>query len=193
MHWTERQRAKVNVAEELRRQGWALFGYHEDRSDPMTDYFAPASWDGVAEKDGYVVVVDVSKANNYVLARSGGHHTQRQVRGDDCTHCRGSGLEPGGWTYEQAKADPREYNRTWTRHGVALLPNVVSPLHFDDKGRQKCTQCNGQGHTWKLEPYVEPWPTYQPNPKGRLWHAEKDGRICNFTHKFAALAGICFQ
>jgi len=177
MHWTERQRAKVNIGEELRRRGWTLFGYHEDRSDAMTDYYSPASWDGVAEKDGYVVVVDVSKANNYVLSRSGGRQTQRQARGDDCPHCHGSGLEPDGWTLEQAQADPRGFNRTWTGQGVALLPDVVSPLHFDGQGRQKCTTCHGQGHTWKLEPCVEPWPTFQHCPTGRLWHVEKDGHI----------------
>ena len=177
MHWTERQRARVAIGLALHSRGWKLYGFHEDRSDPMTDYYAPASWDGVAEKDGYVVVVDVSKANNYVLSRSGGHQTQRQARGDDCAHCRGSGLEPDGWAYEQAKADPRGFNRTWTGQGVALLPNVVSPLHFDEQGRQKCTKCSGQGHTWKLEPYVEPWPTFQHCPASRLWHVEKEGRI----------------
>ena len=177
MHWTERQRAKVNIGEELRRRGWTLFGYHEDRSDAMTDYYSPASWDGVAEKDGYVVVVDVSKSNNYVLSRSGGRQTQRQARGDDCTHCHGSGLEPDGWTFEQAQADPRGFNRTWTGQGVALLPDVVSPLHFDEQGHQKCTKCSGQGHTWKLEPCVEPWPTFGPNPPSRLWHVEKGGCI----------------
>ena len=177
MHWTERQRARVAIGLTLRSRGWHLYGFHEDRSDAMTDYYAPASWDGVAEKDGYIVVVDVSKSNNYVLSRSGGRQTQRQARGDDCTHCQGSGLQPDGWTYEQAQADPRGFNRTWTGQGVALLPDVVSPLHFDGQGRQKCTTCSGQGHAWKLESCVEPWPTFGANPPSRLWHVEKDDRI----------------
>lgn len=177
MHWTERQRARVAIGLTLQSRGWRLYGFHEDRSDAMTDYYAPASWDGVAEKDGYVVVVDVSKSNNYVLSRSGGRQTQRQARGDDCAHCHGSGLEPDGWTFEQAKADPRGFNRTWTGQGVALLPDLVSPLHFDGQGRQKCATCNGQGHVWKLEPCVEPWPTFGSNPPSRLWHVEKDGRV----------------
>jgi len=61
MHWTERQRARVAIGLTLRSRGWRLYGFHEDRSDAMTDCYAPASWDGVAEKDGYVVVVDVGK------------------------------------------------------------------------------------------------------------------------------------
>ena len=99
------------------------------------------------------------------------------ARGDDCAHCHGSGLEPDGWTFEQAQADPRGFNSTWTGQGVALLPDVVSPLHFDGQGRQKCTTCSGQGHAWKLESCVEPWPTFGANPPSRLWHVEKDGRI----------------
>ena len=144
MHWTERQRARVAIGLALRSRGWKLYGFHEDRSDPMTDYYAPASWDGVAEKDGCVVVVDVSKANNYVLSRSGGRQTQRQARGDDCPHCHGSGLEPDGWTFEQAQADPRGFNHTWTGQGVALLPDVVSPLHFDGQGRQMTVREQGR-------------------------------------------------
>ncbi|MBN1173421.1 MAG: hypothetical protein JXA67_14715, partial [Micromonosporaceae bacterium] len=37
----------------------------------MTDYYAPANWDGIAERDGCVVVVDVSPTNRWVLHRSG--------------------------------------------------------------------------------------------------------------------------
>jgi len=48
MHWTERRKAKAALGLALRARGWTLYGFHEDRSDPMTDYWAPASWDGVA-------------------------------------------------------------------------------------------------------------------------------------------------
>ena len=85
MHWTERRKAKANLGLALRARGWTLYGFHEDRSDPMTDYWAPASWDGVAEKRGYVVVVDVS-AGSSLLKRSGGRSTAKQPQGDDCDH-----------------------------------------------------------------------------------------------------------
>ena len=177
MHWTERRRVITSIGEELRRRGWTLYGWKEDRSDAMTDYYAPASWDGVAEKDGYVAVVDVSKSNSFVLSRSGGHQTQQRVPGEACPHCQGSGKEPDGWTFERAKANPVEFNRSWTKGGVALLPTVVSPLMFDGEGDQKCTACQGVGHGWRLEPVTEPWPTFQANAPGRLWHVERDGRI----------------
>jgi len=85
MHWTERRKAKANLGLALRARGWTLYGFHEDRSDPMTDYWAPASWDGVAEKRGYVVVVDISVGSS-LLKRSGGRSTAKQSQGDDYDH-----------------------------------------------------------------------------------------------------------
>ena len=40
-------------------EGWTVYGYHADHSDSMTDYYDPASWGGVAEKNGYILCVDV--------------------------------------------------------------------------------------------------------------------------------------
>lgn len=50
--------AKVRIASELSGRGWKIYGFKEDESDSMTDYFDPASWSGVATKNGYVLVVD---------------------------------------------------------------------------------------------------------------------------------------
>ena len=85
MHWTERRKAKAALGLALRARGWTLYGFHEDRSDPMTDYWAPASWDGVAEKRGYVVVVDIS-AGSSLLKRSSSRSTAKQPQGDACNH-----------------------------------------------------------------------------------------------------------
>ena len=176
MHWTERRRAKINLGLALRARGWTLYGFHEDRSDPMTDYYAPASWDGVAERCGYVVVVDISPESS-LLKRSGGWRTTKRVQGDDCAHCGASGKEPDGWALEEARANPREFNRSWAREVEALLPDVVNPRLFDADGDQKCTRCSGRGHAWKLEEVTLPWPSFQGNSAHKLWHVEKDGRI----------------
>ena len=85
MHWTERRKAKAALGLALRARGWTLYGFHEDRSDPMTDYWAPASWDGVAEKRGYVVVVDISVGSS-LLKRSGSRSTAKHPQGEDCDH-----------------------------------------------------------------------------------------------------------
>ncbi|MFC2036995.1 hypothetical protein ACFLYD_03350 [Chloroflexota bacterium] len=176
MHWTERRRAKTNLGLALRARGWTLYGFHEDRSDPMTDYHAPASWDGVAERGGYVVVVDISPESS-LLKRSSGWRTTQRVRGDDCAHCGASGKEPDGWALEEARANPHAFNQSWARDVQALLPDVVNPRLFDADGDQKCIHCNGKGHAWKLEEVTLPWPSFQGNSTRKLWHVEKDGRI----------------
>lgn len=176
MHWRERRKAKVSLGLALRDRGWTLYGFHEGRSDPMTDYYAPASWDGVAERGGYVVVVDISPESS-LLKRSGGWRTTKRARGDDCAHCGSSGKEPDGWTLEEARAHPREFNQSWARDVQALLPDVGNPQLFDADGDQKCTRCNGRGHVWKLEEVTLPWPSFQGNLARKLWHVEKNGRI----------------
>lgn len=53
------QDVKVKIAHRLMRMdGWEVFGYHEDASDSMTDYFDPAWWGGIAKKNGFTLVVD---------------------------------------------------------------------------------------------------------------------------------------
>lgn len=60
----EYQDVKVMIAHKLMAMdGWKVYGYHADNSDPMTDYYDPASWGGVAEKNGYIFCVDVYGAS----------------------------------------------------------------------------------------------------------------------------------
>ena len=57
-NWYQKERGKAALADELRKLGWTIHGYTEDRSDARSDYYAPAHWHGVATKDGAVLVVD---------------------------------------------------------------------------------------------------------------------------------------
>jgi len=51
---------KVMIAHKLMNiDGWKVYGYKPDESDGMTDYWSPANWDGVAEKNGYILCVNV--------------------------------------------------------------------------------------------------------------------------------------
>lgn len=43
-------------------EGWKVYGYHADESDNMTSYYSPAYWNGVAEKNGYILCVNVHGA-----------------------------------------------------------------------------------------------------------------------------------
>lgn len=50
----------VMIAHKLMNMdGWKVCGYHADESDSMTDYYSPAYWNGVAEKNGYILCVNV--------------------------------------------------------------------------------------------------------------------------------------
>lgn len=46
----------------MNMEGWKVYGYHADESDSMTDYYSPAYWNGVAEKNGYILCVNVHGA-----------------------------------------------------------------------------------------------------------------------------------
>ena len=60
----EYQDVKVMIAHKLMAMdGWKVYGYKADESDSMTDYWSPASWGGVAEKNGYILCVDVYGAS----------------------------------------------------------------------------------------------------------------------------------
>ena len=39
--------------------GWAVYGYKPDHSDSYTDYYSPEDWSGIAEKNGYILCVNV--------------------------------------------------------------------------------------------------------------------------------------
>lgn len=56
----EYQEVGVMIAHRLMTMdGWKVYGYHADESDSMTDYYSPAYWNGVAEKNGYILCVNV--------------------------------------------------------------------------------------------------------------------------------------
>ena len=57
-NYYQKRDAKIRIQEELRKLGWTIYGYIADQSDSMTDYYCSASWDGIAEKNGYILVVD---------------------------------------------------------------------------------------------------------------------------------------
>jgi hypothetical protein len=56
----QKQRGAVRLARALQERGWAIHGYVPDQSNPMTDYYAPASWFGIATRDDLTVVVGLS-------------------------------------------------------------------------------------------------------------------------------------
>jgi hypothetical protein len=176
------------IGKALEARGWTLYGWSADKSDIMTDYFCPESWDGVATKGDAVACVDV---NDYtVSSRSGGQKLSRPEPDAECPRCHGAQVDPAGWTYQKAKADPRGFNADAAGPNArSLFPDVVSPIPFFGIGpyggeypeggfqHERCRKCSGSGHTFRSVEYVEPWPTFQANPPHRNWHVERGGQI----------------
>lgn len=56
------EKSKVNLSRALEVNGWKIYGYHPDESDSMTDYYCPASWNGIAKKGDFIFVCDNKSA-----------------------------------------------------------------------------------------------------------------------------------
>lgn len=177
-HWTDKRTAVAMLGAEMARRGWKLYGWKEDRSDSMTDYYEPESWRGLAERDGFVLVVDSGPSD------PGGHQPVKSASDvvGACDRCNGTGDDPSGWTYQRAKESPREYNADTCKGTGAFVvfADVVSPLHFRDYGPELCRKCHGGGKVYgnhRMEPDGPRWPEHKGNPKGRAWHVERGGVI----------------
>ena len=62
-NYYEYRDVKVMIAHMLMNmEGWKVYGYKADESDMMVDYWSPADWGGIAEKNGYILCVNVHGA-----------------------------------------------------------------------------------------------------------------------------------
>jgi len=191
---------QANLGKALRALGWTLLGWKEDRSDSMTDYFDPESWDGVGTKGEFVACVDIGPY--HVESRSGkATYTYATTIAGPCDRCGGTGREPDGWTLEQARANPAIWKRLrldrehGPGHNVVSLTNAISPLHFGDGGFENCVRCHGTGNlVGKSQQVVEQtFPVFQANPKGCTWHVERNGQVVGKgvgLSKCATVAGL---
>lgn len=186
LHWSQKSLVIARVGEALAQRGWQLYGYHKDESDPMTDYYSPASWDGVATHPDFPGVVAGVGVSAYIAERGGKEETYSEaLPGETCERCGGSGLDPLGWTLEAARKDPQRYHRERIEaefgpesRARVLLHDVVSPIPFTSGEKMKCIKCAGRGHALRYEMHVRyVWPTFKATPKGRMWHVERGGQI----------------
>ena len=144
------QDVKVMIAHKLMAMdGWKVYGYHADNSDPMTDYYDPASWDGVAEKNGYIFCVDVygaSEPQNIYKFNSDGLAYDRNIM-DKIEKLSQMTVERGASEQEEESA----------KMMIARL----------QEKSQKLTE----------EKYIVTGviPGHMANPPRMNWHIEKDG------------------
>jgi len=182
MYYGERREATANIGKELKARGWKLFGWKEDMSDSMTDYYNPESWDGIATKGDLVALIDVSP---YFQKYRSGKAIEKFFPKVDrtCDRCKGTGVEPDALTYDEAKKNPSQQHANVNSKAkgcwLSLGDRVVSPLFYHDNGDPKCDRCHGTGNLMG-EPHHEVvghYPTFGANPKGSTWHVEKNGVV----------------
>lgn len=162
--------AKVLIAMELSKRGWKIFGFKSDESDSMTDYWSPADWDGIATKNGYVVVVDCS--DYMVKWRSGkkDYHRSNSKENMELSFEVQSKIKKLEEIRQDRGASPAE-EETAKKKITMLLAKVK--------------ESNNTGVN--IEVF---FPTFQANPPRMSWHVEKDGVIIakgNGVAKFSDL------
>lgn len=157
--------AKVRIANELSQRGWKIYGFKEDESDLMTDYYSPANWDGIATKNGYTLVIDnkyccysekeITKFNpNYKAITE--KDQQRIENLKDITVLRGATIGEE----ENAKSMIQKIEAKYSNEGVSRYE------------------------------VIDRYPKYQKNSKGCIWHIEKDGALVDRGNKLTVFADV---
>lgn len=164
-NYYEKRTAKVRIANELCQRGWKIYGFKEDQSDSMTDYYSPADWEGVATKNGYVLVIDnkyccyseqeIKRYNNNYKAIT--EKDQQRINNlKDITVLRGATIGEE----ENAKSMIQKIEAKYSNEGVSRYE------------------------------VIDRYPKYQKNSKGCIWHIEKDGALVDRGNKLTIFADV---
>ena len=148
----EYQDIKVMIAHKLMNlEGWTVYGYHADKSDSMTDYYCPAYWGGVAEKNGYVLCVNVYGASEGedIKKYTNANAVDRSIY-DKITKLEEMTVERGATEAEQATAQKR----------IDVLKTKIS------EQEEQAKEYIVTGHI----------PGHMANPPRMNWHIEKGGK-----------------
>ena len=145
---------KVMIAHKLMAmEGWKVYGYKEDRSDSMTDYWDPANWDGIAEKNGYILCVDVYGAAE-----------QQEIRQ----------YNYDGFTYDKSITDKIAKLEAMTVERGASEEEAASAKKSIERLRKKAEEVAENKEKYIV---VGTIPGYMAHPPKMNWHIEKDGII----------------
>ena len=145
---------KVMIAHKLMAmEGWKVYGYKEDRSDSMTDYWDPANWDGIAEKNGYILWVDVYGAAE-----------QQEIRQ----------YNYDGFTYDKSITDKIAKLEAMTVERGASEEEAASAKKSIERLRKKAEEVAENKEKYIV---VGTIPGHMAHPPKMNWHIEKDGII----------------
>ena len=145
---------KVMIAQKLMNmEGWKVYGYKEDRSDSMTDYYDPANWDGVAEKNGYILCVNVY-----------GEVKPQEIRKYNYE----------GFTYDKNIADKIAKLEQMTVERGASEAEAASAKMMIERLQKKAEESAENASKYIV---VGTIPGHMAHPSRMNWHIEKDGII----------------
>ncbi|GAA4880364.1 hypothetical protein GCM10023310_70710 [Paenibacillus vulneris] len=149
MYYGDKMEAKINIMEELVNRGWIVYGFTPDQSDSMTDYYSPAHWNGIAEKNGFVLVID----------QHGTYYSGYEVKEYNCNN-------KAHIAYKRIKK-------------LEAMMNDAASTENEKESCKALIQKEKEKAEVKPEYIVtETYPTFtNGNPKGSSWHIEKDGQI----------------
>jgi len=133
--------------------GWKVYGYTPDQSDSMTDYWSPAHWDGIAEKNGYILCVDV-----YGAAES------QEIRKYNYS----------GFTYDHSIAEKISKLEAMTVERGASEAEAESAKKMIERLHKKAEESAENANKYIVVGMV---PGHMAHPPKMNWHIEKDGII----------------
>ena len=153
-NYYEYQDVKVMIAHKLMNmEGWKVYGYHADQSDSMTDYYSPAYWEGVAEKNGYILCVDVYGASEPKEIRKSSYD---------------------GFTYDNSIAEKIKKLEAMTVERGASESEAASAKIMIERLQKKAEEETENRNKYIVIGHI---PGHMAHPPKMNWHIEKDGII----------------
>lgn len=145
---------KVMIARKLMSmEGWSVYDYHEDESDLMSDYWSPAYWDGVAEKNGYVLCVNVYGAAQPQEIKQYNHSES---------------------TYDYSIAEKIKKLESMTVERGASEAEEASAKAMVERLQRKEEDARENADKYTVVGII---PGHMAHPPKMNWHIEKDGMI----------------
>lgn len=161
---------KVAMAHKLMKMdsGWKVYGYKPNESDMMVDYWSPADWGGIAEKNGYVLCVNV----NFSAERK----EEREYNLDNANVQNADTMEKIKKLQQMTVA--RGASEAEEKSASEMIQKLKNKINENQKNSEK----------YIVTGYI---PAHMANPPRMNWHIEKDGMIIakgNGILKFAAIS-----
>lgn len=161
---------KVMIAHRLMAlDGWKVYDYSPDQSDSMTDYYCPATWGGVAEKNGYVLCVDVYGARE-----------QQEIR--KYNHV--------GFSYDKTITDKIKKLEAMTIERGASEAEAESAKMMIERLQKKAEVSSENQEKYVVTGII---PGHQAHPTRCNWHIEKDGIIIAKGNGILKYSGVYYK